>query len=343
VLQFLGHFADGLEGLATFHQVPPMSRPSLFHPVKLINLLRTIAPDVVHSHTGVWFKASRAARVAGVPVVVHTEHGRPDPVPFTDRLIDNRASRRTDVIIAVSDALAAVLRRQVVHDTSRIRVIPNGVDVGGLPPAGERHLLRQELGIPPDAMVIGSIGRLETVKNYQLALKALALLDADGGPLPLLVLAGDGSERATLETLASELGVASRVMFLGWRADAERLYGAFDLFTLASRSEGTSISLLEAMSAGVCPIVTDVGGNSAVLGPELASLLVPDDDAGALAAAWKRHLADRALREALGAKARIRAERAFSVEQMVERHVALYRELVERTREGASLEPGAKE
>jgi glycosyltransferase involved in cell wall biosynthesis len=342
VLQFRGHFADGLEGHATFHQVPPMSWPSLFYPVKLINLLRTIAPDVVHSHTGVWFKASRAARVAGIPVVVHTEHGRPDPVPLADRLIDNRASRRTDTVIAVSDALAAVLRRQVVHDPSRIRVIANGVDVARLPPPRDRNLLRQEFGLPPDAMVIGSIGRLEPVKNYQLALRALARLDADSGPPPILVLAGDGGERAMLEALASELGIASRVKFLGWRNDAAALYEAFDLFTLSSRSEGTSISLLEAMSAGVCPVVTDVGGNSAVLGPELSSLLVPDNDAGALAAAWRRHLADRTLREALGAKARIRVERAFSVEQMVERHVALYRELVERTSTGTFLKLGAR-
>jgi glycosyltransferase involved in cell wall biosynthesis len=348
VLQYLGRFAEGLEDTAIIHQVPPMSRLSLFHPGKLITLLRQIAPDVVHSHTGVWLKASRAARVAGVPVMVHTEHGRPDPVPLSDRLIDNRASRWTDMVIAVSEALADLLRRQVVHDPARVRVITNGVDVDLLRPPADRAALRRDLGLPPDAQVIGSIGRLEPVKNYQLALRAFGRLGervGEGGP-PVLVIAGDGSERPGLEALATDLGIASRVRFLGWRNDADRLYGAFDIFTLTSRSEGTSISLLEAMSTGVCPVATDVGGNRAVLGPELEGLLVPSEDEAALAAAWTRQLADPALRSSMGARARCRVEATFSLERMVDQHVDLYHDLLERggpRRRGAAVPAGGTE
>lgn len=333
VLQYLGRFAEGLEGAVTFHQLPPMSRLSLFRPGKLIALLRRIAPDVVHSHTGVWLKASRAARVAGVPVMVHTEHGRPDPVPLSDRLIDNQASRRTDTVIAVSQALADLLRRQVVHDPACVRVITNGVDVDRLRPPADRAALRDELGLPRENPVIGSIGRLEPVKNYQLALRAFARLPhgPPEGASPLLVIAGDGSERAALEALATELGIASRVRFLGWRNDADRLYGAFDLFTLTSLSEGTSISLLEAMSSGVCPVATDVGGNRAVLGPGLESQVVPSDDVAALAAAWSRQLADPGLRASLGAQARLRVQSEFSLARMVEAHIMLYHELLERS------------
>src|SRR5512144_1390375 len=79
VLQYLGRFAEGLEGTVRFHQLPPMSRISLLYPRPLIALLGRIAPDLVHSHTGVWLKAARSARAAGVKAVVHTEHGRPDP------------------------------------------------------------------------------------------------------------------------------------------------------------------------------------------------------------------------------------------------------------------------
>ena len=328
VLQYLGHFSDGLEGLATFHQIPPMSRFSLLRPGKLINQLRTISPDVVHSHTGVWLKASQATRAAGVPVIVHTEHGRPDPVPLTDRTIDNRASRRTDAVIAVSEALAEVLRRQVVHDPARVRVITNGVEMAPMQISADQRALRAELGLSGEVPIIGSVGRLEPVKNYQLALRAFARLGAATGHLPVLVLAGDGSERATLEALASELGIAPRVKFLGWRNDADRLYGAFDLFTLTSRSEGTSVSLLEAMSSGVCPVVTDVGGNRAVLGPGLESLLVPGDDVEALASAWRERLINPWLRSAIGAQARRRVETGFSLKRMVEQHDSLYRELL---------------
>jgi glycosyltransferase involved in cell wall biosynthesis len=338
VMEYLGRFAEGLEDRVTFHQVPRMSRISFLYPKKLIEVLRGIVPDIVHSHTGVWFKSSLAARLARVPAIVHTEHGRPDPVPLGDRLIDNRASRRTDVVVAVSDALAAVLRREVVQHPSRVRVIANGVDTERLRPPTNRSALRQQLGIPADATIIGSIGRLEPIKHYRLAIQAFARLGKrpEGGQW--LVLVGDGSERQSLEQMAIDLGVADRVKFLGWRQDADQIYPAFDLFTLTSRSEGTSLSLLEAMSSGVCPIVTDVGGNRAVLGPELASLLVPDNDEIALAAAWQRLLDAPEVREQLGRSARLRVEEAFSLTRMVDQHAALYRELF--TRRSPARAPG---
>jgi glycosyltransferase involved in cell wall biosynthesis len=330
---FFGRFADGLTEVAELHQVPAMSKLSLVYPGQLVDVLRSIAPDAVHSHAGVWFKASRAARLAGVPVVIHTEHGRRVPDLVTDRWIDNLASRSTDLVIAVSEALAEVLRRRVVHDPRRLRVITNGVDVDRLRPATDVAALRRDLDIPPGTPVIGSVGRLEPVKNYQLALHALARMDGlDSGPSPLLVLVGDGSERGMLEELARALGVADRVRFLGWRDEVERLYGAFDLFTLSSQSEGMSISLLEAMSTGSCPVVTDVGGNRGVLGPELAPSLVPSGDAAALAAAWRRHLADAELRQAVGRRARARVQREFSLERMVDDHAEIYRQLTTAAR-----------
>ena len=332
VLEYLGHFADGLEDRVVLHKVPPMSQLSLLHPRRLASTLRAIGPDIVHTHAGVWLKGARASRLAGVPSTVHTEHGRPDPVPLADRLLDNLASRYTDIVVAVSEALAGVLRTQVVHDPSRVRVITNGVDTERIRPTMDRAALRRTLGISEETPVIGSIGRLEPIKNYGLALRALRELGegGPGGPAPLLILVGDGSERSHLEAQAAELGVAPRVRFLGWRTDADSICGAFDLFTLPSRSEGTSISLLEAMSAGVCPVVTDVGGNRAVLGPALATLLVPDDDDVALASTWRRLLGDRALRGSLAAQARLRAQQDYSVERMVAQHASLYRELVRR-------------
>lgn len=327
VMEYLGHFGGGLDEVATIHRLPPMSRFSMIYPGSLVALLKRLDPGVVHSHSGVWFKASRAARSAGVPVIVHTDHGRPDAVPFTDRVTDNIASRLTDAVIAVSDSLADLLRRQVVRYPARIRVITNGVDVNTVLPPIDRAALRAKLGLPVEACVIGSVGRLEPVKNYELALQAFAQLEATNGVSPILVLVGDGSERARLEQLAITIGIASRVHFLGWRTDADRLHGAFDLFTLTSTSEGTSLSLLEAMSSGICPVTTDVGGNRAVMGPDLESLIVPPDDPLALAAAWRHLLTNPILRAEMGRRARHRVETTFSLEQMVDRHVALYQEL----------------
>jgi glycosyltransferase involved in cell wall biosynthesis len=336
VVEGFGRFAEGLGESAGLHQVPAMSRLSLLYPAELIDVLRGIAPDIVHSHAGVWFKSARAARLARVPVVVHTEHGRRVPDRWTDRLIDNLASRSTDAVLAVSEPLAELLRSRVVQHPARLRVIINGVDVERLRPASDVPALRRALDIPEGMPIIGSVGRLEPVKNYRLALTAFARLGQgpNGGPPPLLVLVGDGSERGMLEELARTLGIESRVRFLGFRDEVERLLGTFDLYTLTSRSEGTSVSLLEGMSCGLCPVVTDVGGNRAVLGSDLASLLVPDNDAAALAEVWRGLLLDTDRRRELGHRARARVKQEFSLDRMVEKHVDLYRELAARDASG---------
>lgn len=330
VLEYLGHFASGLGREITLHEVPRMPWYSLLYPSQLASVLRRINPDIVHSHSGVWLKASRATRLARVAHMVHTDHGRPAVVPVIDGLTDNWASRETDLVIAVSDALGTLLREKVVHDGGKVRVITNGMDVRPALTPLQRAAIRADLGLSLSAPVIGSIGRLEPIKNYQMALRAFARLMAVGWPTdpPVLLIAGDGSERSSLEALAAELGVAPHARFLGWRPDAAELCGAFDLFTLSSRSEGTSISLLEAMGSGVCPTVTDVGGNRAVLGPELEALLVPDDDDAAMASTWHRLLSDPAYRNELGVASRHRVEARFSLTRMVEEHVSLYHELL---------------
>lgn len=341
-LEFFGRFSEGLEGRVKLHQVGRMPRFSLLRPGKLVDLLKQIQPDVVHSHSGVWLKGARAARLAGVPVFVHTEHGRPDPVPLRDRISDYCASRWTDMVIAVSDPLAQVLRSQVLPRDTRLEVLPNGIaPVTPLSPP-ERDAIRAQIGIPSGSPVLGSVGRLEPVKNYRLALEALAALPSLPRPWgdPVLVLAGDGSERAALQARAVELGLSDRVRFLGWRDDAERLYGIFDIFCLTSLSEGTSVSLLEAMAMANCPVVTDVGGNRAVLGPELECLIVQSGDATALAQAWFRLLTDPELRLTLGIRARHRVLTAFAVDHMVKSLASWYRELLSGTTLGMRALPG---
>ncbi len=345
-LEYPGHFAHGLEEYAVLHQISSTTKLSVLYPRQLVNLLRSIAPDIVHSHGGIWFQAAVASRLAGVGTMVHTDHGRSEPIPLLDRVLDYLASRLTSTVIAVSEPLLEVLRRKILHDHSKGRLITNGVAVARIHSHEIRFALRDTLGIPPDATVIGSIGRLEPVKHYNLALRGFARLLPEcakrGGPLPFLVIAGDGSERTRLQTLATTLGIADQVRLLGWRDDADSIYGAFDLFTLTSLSEGTSISLLEAMSAGVCPLVTDVGGNRAVLGPNLANLLVPPDDEAALAAAWLALLGTPTLRTSFGLEAQHRVRRLFSVESMVAHHARLYEDLLAgAARHGSGLRRSA--
>ncbi|HET7563606.1 MAG TPA: glycosyltransferase [Gemmatimonadaceae bacterium] len=326
VLQYLGRFADGLREHAELHVAEPMSRWSMVWPASLAQTIRGIAPDVVHTHSGVWYKTTLAARQAGVPRLIHTEHGRQTPDPWQSRVVDGLASRRTNVVVAVSEALAAQLARTVVKDARRIRVVINGVDTDAYRPRTESGRVRRELEIAPDVPIIGSIGRLERIKGYDVMVEAFALLRAGwpDDPAPVLVLGGEGTERARLEQLARERGVAQAVRFLGWRDDIHELHSAFTLFTMSSRSEGTSVSLLEAMSAGLCPVVTDVGGNGAVVGEALRHRLVPTEQPAALAKAWCRALRDDARRCADGAAARARVQQSFALDAMVRAYEGLY-------------------
>ena len=325
-LRFLGRNAAGLEAHGTLHVADPMPPWSMVWPRGLTAQLRAIAPDVVHTHSGVWFKASLAARRAGVPRLVHTDHGRQRPDPWQDRFLDGRAARRTDVVVAVSEVLAEQMERTVVRGAAPVVVVPNGVDTDAYRPRPDPGTLRAELGIAPDAPVIGTVGRLDPIKAYDVMLEALArLLDGwDAGPRPVLLLAGDGPERGRLEALRRARGLESAVHLLGWRDDVHDLYATFTLFTLSSWSEGTSLSLLEAMSAGLCPVVTGVGGTPAVLGERLAHRLVPPREPDALAAGWRAALGDGARRRADAQTARQRVEQAFGLDAMVRRYEAIY-------------------
>jgi len=327
-LRFLGRFAEGLERYAKLHVGAPMGRGSLFWPAALGRQLRAIAPDVIHSHSGVWLKSARALRWLERPWLIHTDHGRRRPDPWQDRLVDRLASRRTDVVVAVSEVLAQQLRSTVVAFPDRVRVILNGVDTDEFQPHPDDGVLRRELGLSPGTPIIGSTGRLEPIKGYDIVVEAFGVLAGrwTGPDAPVLVVGGEGTVLEELRARLEVLGLAGRAHLLGWRQDLASMYRAFALFTMGSRSEGTSVSLLEAMSAGLCPVVPNVGGNPAVLGPELAHRLVRPLDPKALASGWEEALRNPERRQADAAQARRRVETTFSLTAMVRGYEALYRE-----------------
>jgi glycosyltransferase involved in cell wall biosynthesis len=324
-LTFLGRFSKGLEQVAELHVARPMSRLSMLRPASLSHDIARIAPDVVHTHSGVWYKGSLAAKNAGVPWIVHTEHGRRDPDGWPHRLVDGLAARRTDAIVAVSARLAHDLPRTIRAPATRVVCIPNGIDTDAYAPRPDTGVIRRELNIPPGAPIIGSVGRLEPIKTYDVMVRAFAeFARTDAGRDAALVIAGDGTMRRTLEKQIDDLGVRPRTHLLGWRDDVRDLFSAFSVFSMSSKSEGTSISLLEAMSSGLAPVVTDVGGNAGVLGPTLAHSLVPPGQPAALAAAWGAMLGDNALLTKTSKLARDRVLSWFSLAQMIQAYESLY-------------------
>lgn len=326
-LKYLGHFSEGLGKVAELHVGTKMSRLAMVRPKALAAQIRTLAPDVVHSHGGVWMKVARAARMAGVPRMIQTEHGRAFPIGIEDRIKDAIALRNTDAVVVVSEKLGHELARTNRRFIPITSVVENGVDTSARRPIADSGVIRGELGLAPDVPIIGSVGRLVQVKGYDVAVEALRLLRRDWsgpGPAPVLVVAGDGVEMPRLREQIATAGLEDAAHLLSWRDDIENIHSGATIFTMTSRSEGTSVSLLEAMSAGLCPVVTHVGGNAAVLGRELAHRLVASEDAPAIAAAWHAALTDDASRIDDARTAREQIVERFSLASMLRAYERIY-------------------
>ena len=321
-LQYLGRYSRDIVGHATLHLGPKMSRLSLLRPTALAACIAKLQPDIVHTHSGVWYKAARAARLAGVQQLVHTEHGLQPENPLP-RFLDRRAARLTDTVVAVSQPLRTDMVKRLRVPESRIVVVRNGVDTQAFYPRKPSGALYRTLGLRSDQPIVGSIGRLESVKGYDVIIEAFARLCRRRSDRPVLVIAGEGSARPDLEALIGRLGLRDRVFLLGWRDDALDLYAHFRCFVLGSWSEGTSVSLMEAMSCGVAPAVTAVGGTPDVLGPELAQQLVPPGDVDALATCIDSTLDPEAARR-IGEQARQRVEASFGLGGMVRAYESIY-------------------
>jgi glycosyltransferase involved in cell wall biosynthesis len=250
------------------------------------------------------------------------------------------------VIVAVSKSTVEdlVVRHRISR--SELVVIANGVEVGGRGQKVEGEggaEVRRLLGIPAEAFILGSVGRLAAVKGYDRLITALAALqklqasirreengssvDAEcatnKGRRYVLLLVGDGPERKLLEMLAQELGVADRVIIAGYQPDPAPYLNAMDMFILSSRSEGLSVALLEAMAAGVPVAVTDVGENSGVIDHGGCGVVLPDEEgkwAGVLATA----VADRKHTDERVEAARKRVRERYSLSATLASYERVY-------------------
>jgi glycosyltransferase involved in cell wall biosynthesis len=295
-------------------------RAYLLERAAIARVCRDVRPDVVHTHgyrpdvldAGV-------ARRLGIPVVT-TVHG------FTGGRWKNsfyewlqcRAFRRFDAVVAVSRPLVERLERAGVPP-ARIHEVPNAWRECA--PPLDRGAARHALGIPSDRFVVGWVGRLSHEKGANVLLEALPHVS----DLPLVVsVAGDGSERVTLQARASALGLAERILWHGAVPDAGRLFAAFDLFVLSSRTEGTPLVLFEAMAVGVPIVATHVGGVPGVVSPAEAALVRPDDPL-ALAAEIRDVYRNPTAAQRRARAARARLERDFGIAPWLDRYEAIYR------------------
>jgi len=231
----------------------------------LIDVFRREKPTIVHTHTAKAGALGRvAARLTGVPIVVHTFHGHVLSdyfTPLTSSLVtfaERGLSKLTQRVVTISPSLRDDLAgRYRVAPRDQIEVIPLGRDLTPFVGAPKGQL-RAELGLPQDAFVVTAVGRLVEIKDFSALIAAWARL-ARSDPSLHLVFVGDGPQRPALEA-AVPAELAGRVRFLGWRRDLPQIYADSDVMALSSKNEGTPLTIVEAFASG-CPVVsTAVGG-----------------------------------------------------------------------------------
>lgn len=304
--------------------------------VRLSRLLRRLRPDVVHSRNWGAFDAVVAARLAGIRTVVHGEHGREAADPEGRDPRRNRLRRVLAPLVSRFVTVSVDLRRWLIATVRlpahKVVTIHNGVDSDRFSP-GDSVEARDALGLPAAATVIGTIGRLDPVKDQAGLIVAFAGL-AGSGSSPILAVVGEGPSRPALENEIRCRSLSDRVRLFGERTDVPTVLRALDVFVLPSRAEGMSNTILEAMATGLPVVATEVGGTPELVEADVTGRLVPPGDPNALEAALRAYVGDSCLRSLQGKAGRERVLQHFSLERMAQAHVSLYASLC-RARQGA--------
>src|SRR5229473_1074369 len=306
---------------------------------RLVRIMRQYRPHIVHTRNWGAIEAVAAAKLAGVPVVVHSEHGYEVDMfaglPMRRRIFRRAAYGMADAIFAVTRELRNFHAQQAWIQPERMGVMFNGVDTQRFAPCCESRIaMRKELGLPEKSFVVGAVGRLVPIKDHQTLLKAAALLSKSGIDVHVL-LVGSGPERAKLKALAAE-ALEGRVCFAGDSSRVPELLNAIDVFAQPSLGEGMSNTLLEAMACGLPVLATNVGGNPEIIENNLNGCLFTPGDAEWLADRLKLLARDPAIVHQLGTAARNRAMESFSLSRMLETYRSFYLELAARRRLAAA-------
>jgi glycosyltransferase involved in cell wall biosynthesis len=291
--------------------------------------LRAVPGVVVHTHNASAHYHTVAASL-GLPIarVINTRHGMGAARPASrGEWLYRRAMVRTDVVAAVCEAARARFSQQGVRPRRRLLAVPNGIRVEDFSCASaeRRAALRNVLDLATGMRIIGTVGRLNPVKDQTTLLRAFARVHAEFADTAL-VLVGDGPLRAMLEAQSVALGLGDAVRFLGDRGDVRQLLQAFDMFALTSLSEGYSMALLEACASGLPIVATDVGGNREIVVDGRNGLMVVPADEEAFAGAITALLREPGRAAQMGQAGRDWALREASISTMAARYDALYRD-----------------
>ena len=324
---------------------------SLRSPAALVQLLscarylRRHRIQVVHT-TGLYPNVFGvlAARLAGTPAIVASIRDMGHMWSASLRTLQRWTCRAADAVVTNAEAVSQRLVDEG-FDRRRITVIRNGLAAASKPPGDEPAPLRAELGLPPATPLVGTVCRVDRVKNLESFLDAAALVVREHPTVRFLIIGGPqiGGEdyRAELEQRVECLGLQGRAILTGHRDDVQQLLPQLSVSVLCSHSEGLSNAILESMRAGLPVVATDVGGNPELVEPGVTGFLVPPARPDALASAIRPLLDQPALAARLGAAGRDRIDAAYSLERMVAQTSDLYLSLLEHSRRGPIAAFGA--
>jgi sugar transferase (PEP-CTERM/EpsH1 system associated) len=294
---------------------------------KLARAFRKHKIHIAHTHSwATLLEGVVGAKVAGVPIIVHGEHGTIRDNTKMHRYIQRLFWNIADRVLSVSETLRDDLHAAVGFPKERIHVISNGVDMSRFRIAHDGGDYKAKLGIPLGSVVFGAIGRLVPVKCFPMLLEAAEVI-FDKVLDSHLVIVGDGPLNAELTEITRRRNIADRVRFLGWRPDVPDILKAMDVFVCSSESEGMSNTILEAMASGIPVVATAVGGNLELVVDSETGILVQPNDPTTLADAVLKLLTNRALRLQMGNLGRRRVGECFSLEAMTQNYAKFYLEM----------------
>ncbi|HEV2358598.1 MAG TPA: glycosyltransferase family 4 protein [bacterium] len=348
-----GTLEHGLPPGVPFIRIPELVRD--LHPIldvralcRLYALMRRGRYKIVHTHTTKAGLLGRvAARLARVPIVVHTPHGH----AFHDYLnatgstaliqVERWLTGFTDRVLCLTEAERQDHLRLRIGPAEKFDVVHSGIDIERFRQAGTpvpRETARAALGLPADGFVVGCVARLAPVKGVQHLLEAVPAVLAAVQKATFIIV-GDGPLRAQLERRACALGIDGGVRFLGLRRDIPDLMSLCDVMVLPSLNEGMGRAAVEALAAGRPVIGSRVSGIQDIVADEETGLLVPPADPRALADAIVRCCADRALLSAMGQRAGRGVER-FGIVPMIADIDSLYVRLLNERTGGRAVNDG---
>lgn len=298
-------------------------------PIKITGIINEVRPDIVHTRNWGAVDGILGAKFAGIKYIIHGEHGREASDPEGRNGKRKRIRKALSPWISQFVAVSRELNDWLIHDvgisSKKVIQIINGVDTEIIKPTMSKTELKSEIGLSPDTFVIGSVGRLDPVKDHETLLKAFAgAVKKHCDRKMALIIAGSGPLKNKLIATAGKLNIGHNVIFTGERDDIIQLYNCMDIYVLPSIAEGISNTILEAMASGLPVLASNVGGNLELIDQNRNGFFFFPGNREELASLIGRYVDNYSLVTEHGSNSRQRALNNFSLHYMTERYGDLY-------------------